>query len=148
MKQKCKVMSIVLIIIIVALLIYKFIYPTYMDVYSLKGDYIPSIKTVLDKTKFVSNYTVSTKNNVLYKTFEYKHQDNVIEDIKKYTNYLIQMEQFEVLKSYDLNDYNNTSVYLGKTSHVNSEYILLVDIEYTASSYKIHVSKKKGTLLK
>lgn len=147
MQKKLKILSILLIIIIIFLLIYKFIYPTYMDVYSMKGDYIPSIKTVLNKTKFVSNYEVTSKDGKLTKTFLYKNQENVIEDLKKYTNYLIQMEQFEVLKSYNLEDFNNKDIYLGKVSHINKDNIILIDIEYTSSSYKITIEKKKGTLL-
>lgn len=147
MQKKLKILSILLIIIIIFLLIYKFIYPTYMDVYSMKEDYIPSIKTVLNKTKFVSNYEVTSKDGKLTKTFLYKNQENVIEDLKKYTNYLIQMEQFEVLKSYNLEDFNNKDIYLGKVSHINKDNIILIDIEYTSSSYKITIEKKKGTLL-
>ena len=147
MQKKLKILSILLIIIIIFLLIYKFIYPTYMDVYSMKGDYIPSIKTVLNKTKFVSNYEVTSKDGKLTKKFLYKNKENVIEDLKKYTNYLIQMEQFEVLKSYNLEDFNNKDIYLGKVSHINKDNIILIDIEYTSSSYKITIEKKKGTLL-
>ena len=148
MRKKLKITAIITSILIILLLIYKFIYPTFMDTYSVKGDYVPSIKTVLNQTKFVSNYNVKTSKERIIKTFTYKNQDNVIEDIKKYTNYLIQMEQFEVLKSYDLDDFNNKDIYLGKLSHINQDYIILMDIEYTSSSYKITIEKKKGTLLK
>ena len=126
---------------------YKFIFPTFIDVYSLKGDYIPSVKTVLHQTKWVTNYDISTKNEVLFKEYEYGYQENVIEDVKTYTHYLIQMAQFQVLKPYDLSDISNTSIYLGKKSHIDEQYILLVNIEYTSSSYKIAVSKKRGTIL-
>lgn len=148
MRRKLKITAIITSILIILLLIYKFIYPTYMDTYSVKGDYVPSIKTVLNQTKFVSNYNVKTSKERITKTFTYKNQDNVIDDIKKYTNYLIQMEQFEVLKSYDLDDFNNKDIYLGKLSHINQDYIILMDIEYTSSSYKVTIEKKKGTLLK
>lgn len=147
MKTKTKVIGVVTFILIISLLIYKFVYPSYMDVYSMKGDYVPTIKTVLNKTRFVKNYSVSDKNGTLIKTFEYSNQENVIEDIKKYTNYLIQMEQFQVLKSYDLEDFNNKDIYLGKLSHTNPDNIILVNIEYTASNYKIVIEKKKGTIL-
>lgn len=134
-------------VIFVGLIIAKFIYPTYASEYALKGDFVPSIRTVLNENKWVSSYKVSTKNKVLTRTYTYKNQENVISDLKTYTNYLIQQEQFKVLRSYDLNDYSNTSIYLAKESHINTEYVIIVNIEYTSSSYKIIVSKKKGTLI-
>lgn len=149
MKKKIivKVFIVMIILSMILLTGYKFIFPTFIDVYSLKGDYIPSVKTVLHQTKWVTNYDISTKNEVLFKEYEYGYQENVIEDVKTYTNYLIQMEQFQVLKPYDLSDISNTSIYLGKKSHIDEQYILLVNIEYTSSSYKIAVSKKRGTIL-
>lgn len=149
MKKKIIVKVLIVIIILSMILLtgYKFIFPTFIDVYSLKGDYIPSVKTVLHQTKWVTNYDISTKNEVFFKEYEYGYQENVIEDVKTYTNYLIQMEQFQVLKPYDLSDISNTSIYLGKKSHIDEQYILLVNIEYTSSSYKIAVSKKRGTIL-
>jgi hypothetical protein len=137
----------VLACLLLFLIVYKYIAPSFVDSYSLKGDYIPSIQSVLNEKRWVSSYTISTKNHVYLKKYEYKGQENVIEDLKTYTNYLIQMEQFEVLKPYDLEDITNTSIYLGKKSHVDQESILLVTIDYTAGSYTIRVSKKKGTLL-
>lgn len=147
MRKFVATMAVLIPIFMISITAYKFILPTFTDTYSLKGDYIPSIKIVLDETKWVSNYDISTKNNVIFKQYEYGYQENVIEDLKTYTNYLIQMEQFQTLKPYDLSDLANTSIYLGKKSHINEEYIILVNIEYTSSSYKIAVSKKKGTIL-
>lgn len=141
-------MTVILSLFLIFFVVYCYIAPTFTDTYSLKGDYIPSIRTVLNETKYVSYYTIRTKNDVYYKEYEYKGQETVIEDLKKYTNYLIQMEQFEVLKNYDLEDINNSSIYLGKKSHVDRDSIILVNIDYTASSYKVRVSKKRGTLLK
>ncbi len=141
-------MTIILSVLLIFLIVYRYIAPTFTDSYSLKGDYVPSIKTVLNETKYVSSYTISIKNNVYYKEYEYKAQETVIEDLKRYTNYLIQMEQFEVLKYYDLENVSNSSIYLGKKSHIDSNAIILVNIDYTASSYKVRVSKKRGTLLK
>lgn len=142
-----KVVTSILIFVMIGLFVSKHILPTFFDVYSLKGDYVPSIKTVLHETKWVSNYTVSTKNHVLSKKIEYMNQEDVIESLKIYTNYLIQMEEFQVLKPFDLKDYSNSSIYLGKVSHINEKDILLVNIEYTSDRYTITVSKKKGTIL-
>lgn len=147
MKKFVIALTIFIIISMLGITAYKFILPTYTDVYSLNGDYIPSIKTVLNETKWVTNYDISTQNNVMFKQYDYGYQENVIEDLKTYTNYLIQMEQFKALKPYDLKDLSNSSIYLGKKSHINEEYIILVNIEYTASNYKISVSKKRGTIL-
>jgi len=141
-------MTVILSLFLIFFIAYRYIAPTFTDSYSLKGDYVPSIRTVLNETKYVSYYTISTKNGVYYKEYEYKGQESVIDDLKKYTNYLIQMEQFEVLKNYDLEDIHNSSIYLGKKSHIDNDSIILVNIDYTASSYKVRVSKKRGTLLK
>ncbi len=147
MKKTIIIISSVILFLLIGYLSYKYLIPTLTDTYTLKGDYIPSVKTVLKETKWVSSYKLSTKNNVYFKEYEYTHQENVLEDLKTYTNYLIQMEQFEVLKSYDLENINNSSIYLGKKSHIDEDAILLINIDYTSSSYKIRVSKKKGTLL-
>lgn len=146
-KTKVKITMGVIICLMLILTFCKYIVPTFLDVYSLRGDYVPSIRMVLDETKLVYHNEISTKNNVLFKSYEYKNQETVEEDLKTYTNYLIQMEQFQVLRSYDLMDPANTSIYLGKKSHVKEEEIILVTIDYTSSSYKISVSKKRGTLL-
>jgi len=146
-KKYITVALILIVIIVACFAIYKFIVPTYADTYTLKGDYIPSIKTVLKETRIVSKYETSNKNNVIFKKYEYGYQENVIEDLKTYTNYLIQMEQFEPLKDYDLSSLDNSSIYLGKKSHIDEEYIILVNIDYTSSSYTISISKKKGTIL-
>lgn len=147
MKKYIIITTVLIIIIILSISIYKFILPTYADVYSLNGDYIPSIRTVLKDTRVVKKYSLSKKNNVIFKKYEYGYQENVIEDLKTYTNYLIQMEQFEALKTYDLSDINNSSIYLGKKSHIDEDFIILVNIEYTSSNYTISVSKKKGTII-
>lgn len=147
MKKFIITLIVIIIISMIGLTAYKFIIPTYTDVYSLNGDYIPSIRTVLDETRWVKQFDISTKNDVIFKKYDYGYQESVIEDLKTYTNYLIQMEQFNALKPYDLKDISNSSIYLGKKSHINEEYIILVNIEYTASNYKIAVSKKRGTIL-
>ena len=147
MKKYIIITTVLIIIIILSISIYKFILPTYADVYSLNGDYIPSIRTVLKDTRVVKKYSLSKENNVIFKKYEYGYQENVIEDLKTYTNYLIQMEQFEALKTYDLSDINNSSIYLGKKSHIDEDFIILVNIEYTSSNYTISVSKKKGTII-
>lgn len=147
MKKYIIITTVLIIIIILSISIYKFILPTYADVYSLNGDYIPSIRIVLKDTRVVKKYSLSKKNNVIFKKYEYGYQENVIEDLKTYTNYLIQMEQFEALKTYDLSDINNSSIYLGKKSHIDEDFIILVNIEYTSSNYTISVSKKKGTII-
>jgi hypothetical protein len=148
MKKIIIILVTLIFILIIAFFSYKYIIPTLSFEYSLKGDYVPSISKVLDERKVVYKYEKSTKNGVYFKKYTYLKQNDVINDIKVYVNYLIKMEQFEVLKAYDLNDPDNKSIYLGKVSHTNSEYIILIDIEYTTDSYEISLSKKKGTLLK
>ncbi len=71
----------------------------------------------------------------------------MIENLTTYSNYLIKMEQFEVLRDYDLKDKENTSIYLGKKSHVDSTKIILVEISYTEDTIVIILSKKKGSFL-
>lgn len=139
---------IVFLLFLISIFIYKYILPTYSTTYSLKGDYVPSISTVLKTTKWVSKYEKNTKNKVYFKRYTYKKQKNVIEDLKVYSNYLIKMEQFEVLNAYDLNDAMNTSITLGKKSHVDSEKIIVVEISYTKDTITISLVKKKGSLFK
>lgn len=136
-----------LFLFILGIFSYKYIIPTYTKSYSLKGDYVPSFGNVLKKTVWVSDYQKSTKNSIYLKKYVYKNQKNVLEDLKMYSNYLIQMEQFEVLQTYDLDNPLNTSIYLGKKSHVDSEKIILVEISYTTDSITVSVYKKKGSFL-
>lgn len=127
--------------------IYKYVAPTYTDTYSLKGDYVPSLKKVLKETKWVSIYEKGSKNGIYSKKYVYKKQENVIHSLTIYTNYLIQMEQFEVLQEYDLKDSQNTTIYLGKKSHVDSKKIILVEISYTTETITIILTKKKGSFI-
>lgn len=126
---------------------YKYIYPTYTSSYSLKGDYVPSLRKVLDRNVWVSSYEKSNKNKIYSKKYVYKKQKNVIEDLKVYSNYLIKMEQFEVLSAYDLSNPIDTSIILGKKSHVEEDKIILVDISYTSDTITVSLSKKKGSFL-
>lgn len=126
---------------------YKYVLPTYVDVYTLKGDYVPTLSKVLKETKWVSNYKKNIKNGIYSKKYVYKKQKNVIQDLTIYSNYLIQMEQFEVLQDYDLKDKKNTTIYLGKQSHVDANKIILVEIFYTEDMITIVLSKKKGSFL-
>ena len=125
----------------------KYVLPTYVDDYTLKGDYVPSLSKVLKETKWVSAYQKKNKNGIYLKKYVYKKQENVIENLTTYSNYLIKMEQFEVLRDYDLKDKENTSIYLGKKSHVDSTKIILVEISYTEDTIVIILSKKKGSFL-
>lgn len=120
----------------------------YVDTYSLEGDYVPSLRKVLKETKKVSLYKANKKNGIYTKKYVYEKQKNVLKDLTTYTNYLIQMEQFEVLQDYDLKDENMKEIYLGKQSHVDSTKIILVEITYTEDTITILLTKKKGSFLK
>ncbi len=141
-------MLIVFLLFLIGIFIYKYIFPTYSTTYSLKGDYVPSIGSVLKTTKWVSKYEKNTKNNIYLKKYTYQKQNNVVEDLKKYSNYLIKMEQFEVLKDFDLDDPFNTTILLGKKSHIDFEKIIVVEISYTKDTITISLVKKKGSFLK
>ncbi len=140
--------SILFLLGFIGLMVCKYILPTYVDDYALKGDYVPTLSKVLKETKWVSSYQKNTKNGIYSKKYVYKNQKNVVQDLTTYTNYLIQMEQFEVLQDYDLKDEQNKIIYLGKSSHVDSEKIILVEISYTENTIMIILSKKKGSFLK
>lgn len=148
MKKICIVVPILVCILCIGSLFYKNIAPTYVDTYSLEGDYVPSLRKVLKETKKVSLYKKNKTDTIYSKKYVYKKQKNVIKDLTTYSNYLIQMEQFEVLQDYDLKDEKNTTIYLGKQSHVDATKIILVEIAYTEDTITIILSKKKGSFLK
>lgn len=144
---KIAIISIVGAIVLTAGIVFgAFYYINNTKEYKASGDYIPSIKEVLGNRTVIS-YKSTRKNGVYTQTYYYKNIDDVKGDLIEYTNYLRKVEYFKVLKSFDLNDSNNTSIYLGKTSHVDSEYIVLLDIEYTDNSYNIVITKKKGEIV-
>lgn len=147
MKKRMFIIIFVFLFILIGAFSYKYIYPTYTSSYSLKGDYVPSLRKVLDRNVWVSSYEKSNKNKIYSKKYVYKKQKNVIEDLKVYSNYLIKMEQFEVLSAYDLSNPIDTSIILGKKSHVEEDKIILVDISYTSDTITVSLSKKKGSFL-
>lgn len=147
MKKMWIVLPILFLLVFIGFLVCKYVLPTYVDDYTLKGDYVPSLSKVLKETKWVSAYQKKNKNGIYLKKYVYKKQENVIENLTTYSNYLIKMEQFEVLRDYDLKDKENTSIYLGKKSHVDSTKIILVEISYTEDTIVIILSKKKGSFL-
>ena len=147
MKKRIIILFLAFFLILLGTCFYKYVFPTYASSYSLRGDYVPSLGKVLNKRVWVSTYQKSNKNKIYSKKYIYKKQKNVIEDLKIYSNYLIKMEQFEVLHAYDLNDSMNTSITLGKKSHVEEDKIILIDISYTLDTITVSLSKKKGNFL-
>jgi type III secretory pathway component EscR len=110
--------------------------------YKLGDDTIKSIKTIVGKRKLT--FTSSkVSNDVTEKEYVYK-SDTVREDLEEYVEYLIDEEEFLIIKSIDLTKKSST-FQLGKESE-DSDEIILMTIDYNSSGYTINMVKGEGTL--
>lgn len=110
--------------------------------YEIGNDIVTSINGVLDEKKVISGST-STEDGVKIIQKTYQTDGNVKEELLKYANYLIQNEEFLVIKDEEGNlEIAKESTDKGDIVYITIEYGIISD-EYTVT-----IKKGEGTLTK
>lgn len=115
------------------------------EYYILHNEKISSISRIVGKRnlKYKKLSTLLDKKT-LSKTYYYNNIKNVSNDLNLYINYLRENENYLVTKPYDLNKEKDI-IELSKYSK-EENYIILLNIEYNKKSYKINISRLKGSI--
>ena len=148
--MKRKILTAVVFGFIISLLI---IASTYINNYFFKdeayyllyNDKITSITSVVGKRKLKQKKvsTIFNKKDIK-KIYFYSDLKDTPSDLSKYISYLRENENFLVTKSFDLNN-DNGEIELSKYSKENN-YIILINVKYDKNSYKISITRGKGTI--
>lgn len=132
--------SIAVILAVVALII---INNDKKGFYSLKDDNITSIIKVVGNRK-LEKKTKSKNGDTIIKTYKYKNIEDPYTDLTRYIEFLENKSNFVVTKTYNLNN-KIGDLQLSRYS-TNKEYIVIIDISYTADSYTIKLTRGKGKI--
>lgn len=141
--------KILIVFLIIIILIPTFVFSILFieskkEYYKFDDEQILAITTLLNEKRKLIYYSSEKKNNQTYKKYEYKREESPELDVKKYINYLILKEGFEVEETEESKPGVLRAI-LYKQSSNDEKKSVIVGIEcYKDKGYEITVATIKN----